>query len=201
MRSLTFQTLTGQAIAPWLSSVAQLRISVFCEYPYLYQGSLDYEQHYLEAYASSPNCLFVLAFDGDQLVGAATGIPMVEADRSFQQPFLAQPAAQQWPLSQLFYFGESVLLPAYRGRGIGVRFFAEREAWAAQQGGIRWCCFCAIERAPDHPLRPVNYRSLEPFWRKRGYQHYHALRTELEWLELNAAQPSSHPMSFWIKAL
>lgn len=201
MRSLTFQNLTGQAILPWLQDVARLRIEVFREYPYLYQGSLVYEQHYLENYASSPNSQFVLAFDGDQVIGAATGIPMTEATDAFQQPFTDQLEAQHWNLSEIFYFGESVLLPQYRGRGIGVRFFAEREAWAAQLDGIHWCCFCAIERASAHPLRPEHYTPLERFWRKRGYQHRPELRTEFEWLELSASEPTSHPMSFWIKAL
>ncbi|MCV6587646.1 MAG: GNAT family N-acetyltransferase [Marinobacterium sp.] len=196
MRNLTFHCLQGQAIIPWLGELARLRIEVFREYPYLYDGNLDYETQYLKTYAASTNSLFVLALDGDAVIGAATAIALADETDEFRQPFIAQ----GWNPNEIFYFGESVLLPVYRGRGIGVRFFSEREA-QAQRLGYRWCCFCAVERPVDHPMRPAGYQPLNHFWHKRGYRHYPALRTEYHWQELGEDCESAKPMSFWLREL
>jgi len=197
MRNISFQTLTGHAINPWLRELADLRIQVFREFPYLYDGDLAYEQQYLQTYSDSERSLFVLAFDGDQVIGAATGIPLQDETAECQQPFIEQ----DWNPAEVFYFGESVLLPAYRGRGIGVRFFSEREAWAQQLPGHRWCSFCAVERPVDHPARPPGYQTLHAFWRNRGYEHQPQLRTRFEWKELGESEASAKPMSFWTKEL
>ena len=74
---------------------------------------------------------------------------MEDHAREFAAPF----AAAGFDLADTFYCGESVLLPDYRGRGVGHRFFDLREA-QARKIGRRWCCFCAVIRPDDHPLRP-----------------------------------------------
>ena len=40
--------LTGPAARPYAGALAQLRLSVFRAYPYLYEGDLAYETEYLE---------------------------------------------------------------------------------------------------------------------------------------------------------
>ena len=70
------RVLAGDARVQALDSVAALRISVFRDWPYLYDGSLAYERDYLRTYIDSPNAILVGAFDGDRLVGASTGTPM-----------------------------------------------------------------------------------------------------------------------------
>ncbi|WP_394701474.1 GNAT family N-acetyltransferase [uncultured Roseibium sp.] len=71
--------------------------------------------------------------------------------------------------AEVFYFAESVLDPDYRGRGIGHRFFDEREAHARSLG-CSTAAFCAVIRPDDHPMRPEDYSPLDPFWTKRGYR-------------------------------
>ncbi|WP_375741524.1 GNAT family N-acetyltransferase [Pseudomonas boanensis] len=189
--------LHGPAIAPHIGNLARLRLTVFREFPYLYNGTLEYEAEYLATYAESPESLFVLALDGERVVGASTGLPLVDETEEFLQPF----REQGWDPSRIFYFGESVLLPEYRGTGLGVRFFAEREAYARRLGRFEHCAFCAVERPLDHPRRPLDYQPLNEFWQRRGYRHYPQLRTEYHWRDLDEAQESAKPMSFWLKEL
>src|SRR5690606_10567134 len=108
-----------------------LRIMVFREFPYLYDGSLDYEAEYLDTYVRSADSLCVLVRDQGRVVGASTALA------EFQQPFLAA----GWDAARIFYCAESVVLPDWRGRGLGVRFFAEREAHARKLGRFDWCAF------------------------------------------------------------
>ncbi|NVK40603.1 MAG: GNAT family N-acetyltransferase [Oceanospirillaceae bacterium] len=194
---MQIKTLCGEAIAPYIDDLARLRIEVFRAFPYLYDGDLEYERGYLSTYARSPESLFVLALDGDRVVGAATGVPMADETEEFKRPFVAA----GWNPDEIFYFGESVLLPEYRGRGLGVRFFEERENYARGLGRFSHCAFCAVERPPDHPLRPRDYVPLNDFWTNRGYQHQPALRTEYRWKDVGETEESAKPMSFWLRAL
>jgi hypothetical protein len=57
-----------------LDEVARLRIEVFREWPYLYDGTLDYERDYLAHFADAEDALIVAARDGDSVVGAATAV-------------------------------------------------------------------------------------------------------------------------------
>lgn len=197
MSQLTFSCVNGPAAAPYLEAVARLRIAVFRDFPYLYAGSSAYEARYLATYSAAPESLFVLAFDGAQVVGASTGVPLDQEEAVFQRPFLEAGYAPR----RLFYFGESVLLPAYRGRGAGVRFFAEREAYARRLGRFTHTAFCAVERRPDHAQRPPGYTPLDGFWRRRGYTYRPDLRTTFAWQDLGEATETPKTMVFWMRRL
>jgi GNAT superfamily N-acetyltransferase len=187
----------GEAVSPYLGDLARLRIAVFREYPYLYEGDAQYEERYLTAYARSPRSVFVLALDGGKVVGASTGLPLADDGEAFHQPFLARGL----PLDEVFYFGESVLLRDYRGSGLGHRFFDEREAHARRLGGFRWTAFCAVERADDDPRRPAGHRSNDAFWRKRGYQRQDDMFCTLAWKEPGDIEPRAHRLRFWLRPL
>ena len=109
------RALTGATLDAALDDVAALRIAVFRDWPYLYDGTLEYERDYLQTYRDSPGAILVGAFDGARLVGAATGTPMEDHADEFAEPFRAVGLA----LDQIFYCAESVLLMEYRGQGIG----------------------------------------------------------------------------------
>ncbi|MCG6943463.1 MAG: GNAT family N-acetyltransferase [Thiohalocapsa sp.] len=196
--------VTGVALDQFIPDLARLRIRVFRDYPYLYDGDAEYEARYLATYARASGSVVVLARDGERIVGASTALPLAEETDAVQTPFLAA----GYDPRQVFYLGESVLLPEYRGRGIGVRFFEEREAHARALatdpasgfGPLTRLAFCAVERAADDPRRPSGYQPLDGFWRNRGYSRQPALRTEFSWKEIGEAAESPKPMVFWLKA-
>jgi GNAT superfamily N-acetyltransferase len=195
--SVRMLTSVGEAVRPHLGALARLRIAVFRDYPYLYDGDAAYEQRYLEAYARSLRSVFVLALDGDEVVGCSTGIPLMDEVPAIQQPFVERGMA----LDDVFYFGESVLLPAYRGKGVGHRFFDAREQHARMLGGFRCTAFCAVERASNDSRKPAGYRSNDAFWSSRGYQRQDDMFCELDWTEIDAVEPSTHRLRFWLRPL
>lgn len=195
--AMEIRLLQGAAIASYIEDLARLRITVFREFPYLYDGSLAYEAEYLATYANAADSLCVLVLDGKKVVGASTALPLADETAEFRRPFLA--AGRD--CARVFYFGESLLLPEYRNRGLGVRFFAEREAHARRLGRFDWCAFCAVERPLDHPRRPADYQPLNAFWGRRGFRHHPELRTEYHWQDLDEQAESAKPMSFWLKEL
>ena len=191
------RTFTGPNVTPHLDAVAALRIAVFHDWPYLYAGDREYEKKYLATYAKSPESLFVLAFDGDKVIGASTGIPLADETPAFQKPFLDSGIA----LPDVFYFGESVLLREYRGHGLGHRFFDEREGYARRLGRFAMTAFCAVERDAEDPRCPQGFRGNDVFWNKRGYVRQDDMFCALEWQEIGHDMPSSHRLRFWLRAL
>jgi GNAT superfamily N-acetyltransferase len=194
--ALTIQSFSGRDAAPFFDDLARLRIAVFRDFPYLYHGDSDYERQYMEIYARSEGSVFILAIDDGTVVGASTGTPMISETEEVKAPFLKAGLDPE----QFFYFGESVLLSGYRGRGIGVKFFEGREA-QARKLGLRYATFCAVERPANHPRRPADYMPLDAFWAKRGYTHHPELRTTFTWRDLDESVESPKPLSFWIRDL
>ena len=196
MTELTVERLTGSQIAPYLADLAALRIEVFREYPYLYEGTFDYESRYLANYATSPRSLVVVARDGATVVGASTAMPATEHDAEVATALRIGGVDP----SEVFYFGESVLRATHRGRGIGRAFFEHRED-RARQLGYRLAAFCAVERGPDHPAKPAGYAPHDAFWSRRGYVRQAALRADFTWRDLGEASETSKTMVFWTKQL
>ena len=196
--SVTTAPLTGDALRTALPDLARLRIEVFRDWPYLYDGSYDYEREYLSNLAASDGGVIVVARDGDRIVGAATAAPLAggHADE-----FAVPLADKGYDTSSVFYLGESVLLRAYRGRGIGVRFFEHREARARELGAFSHAVFCSVVRPADHPARVPGYVPLDAFWKKRGYHPVPGLVGSFSWLDLGEAQETAKPMQYWMKAL
>jgi len=204
-KGISLRRMTGAELDRHIPALAELRIRVFRDFPYLYDGDAAYEAKYLATYSRARGSVVVLALHGERVVGASTALPLAEETAEIQAPFLARGYAP----SEVFYLGESVLLPEYRGRGIGVRFFEEREAharaWAEDPGSgfgpLRWLAFCAVERAADDPRRPAAFEPLNRFWAHRGYARQPELRTQMRWRELGEAAESPKPMVFWLKGV
>ncbi len=194
--SLDVRPLTGADLERVLPDVARLRIEVFRAWPYLYDGTFDYEHRYLQSYRESAGAILVGAFDGDRLVGASTGTPMEDHADDFAAAF----AGRGYALSDIFYNAESVLLPEYRGRGIGHAFFDAREAHARALG-CRHVAFCGVVRPDDHPLRPAGYRPLDAFWTARGYRKLDGAIARFSWKDIDKPAEDEKPLQFWIREL
>jgi GNAT superfamily N-acetyltransferase len=192
--NLTVRPLTGAELAGALGTLADLRIAVFADWPYLYEGDAAYEADYLKEFAAAPDAVLVAAFDGARIVGAATAAPMAHQKAQFRNPF----AARGYDIDRLFYFGESVLLPEYRGHGVGHAFFDHREA-RARACGANAACFAAVVRPSDHPARPAGYAPLDAFWTRRGYAPVPGLVTDLAWKDHGQAEETMKPMQYWLR--
>jgi GNAT superfamily N-acetyltransferase len=188
--------LKGVSLLTALEDLAALRIEVFRAFPYLYDGDLSYERTYLSSYAESADALLVGAFDGGRLVGAATGTPMEDHADDFAAP-LAEAGLEA---DDVYYCAESVLLPDYRGQGIGHRFFDLREAHARDLGR-RVSAFCAVIRPETHPLRPIGYRPLNGFWRARGYAPVPGAVARFRWKDIDDTTETEKRLQFWMRHL
>jgi len=194
MADIRLRRLQGALLQGALEDLASLRLTVFREWPYLYDGDAIYERDYITKFAESEGAVIIGAYQGDQMVGAATGAPLKDHFDEFAAPLVEA----GYRAKDLFYFGESVLLQAFRGRGIGVGFFAERER-AALDAGFDRVVFCSVIRPPDHPMRPQDHVPLDSFWHRRGYRPMQGVIGQFSWRDIGDTGETQKPMQFWMK--
>ncbi len=190
------EIFTYPNVATHMQSLSSLRMTIFRAWPYLYDGSVPSEADTLSGFAVSRTAALIIASDNTTPVGASTAVHMTEEDDHITQSL----RNAGMDLARICYFGESVLLDAYRGQGIGVRFFELREAHARTIPGVDTTMFCAVERPADHPLKPPGTIPLDAFWTKRGY-----VRTDftckMKWKQVDTDAKVENTLRFWSKSL
>lgn len=197
--SLSVAVVSGPELRPLLPELARLRLEVFRAFPYLYDGTPEYEERYLQPLLDTPDAVIVLARDGAEVVGASSALPLIHETAELQAPFhTSGNESPEFDPADILYLGESVLRAEYRGRGLGHAFFDRREAHA-QRLGLHTTAFCAVQRPDDHPARPTPYRSLHAFWAARGYTERPDLQTTLSWQDVGDDRDTPKPMRFWIR--
>jgi GNAT superfamily N-acetyltransferase len=195
-RTIRVQSFYGKEIEKYILDLARLRMTVFRDFPYLYEGNLEYEKKYLDIYTKTPESVVVVAFDNDLIIGAASAMPLSQEADYVQEPFLKN----NLDIKTIYYFAESVLLKEYRGLRLGHAFFDGREA-AALKFGFNDVYFCGVNRPSDHPLRPNDFRPLDEFWNKRGYKKCDHLKSIFMWPDLCEVKDSPKEMIYWNKKL
>ncbi|UQN07464.1 GNAT family N-acetyltransferase [Deinococcus sp. QL22] len=194
---ITVLPATGEDLRAALPELARLRQEVFRAFPYLYEGDAEYEETYLRTYLNAPGAVVALAREpGGRVVGASTALPLQQETPEIQAPF----TAPEFDPADVLYLGESVLLPEFRGRGLGHQFFEVREAHARALG-LGVTAFCAVQRPQFHPARPADDRPLNAFWTARGYTERPDLHTQMTWRDVGQEQETAKEMRFWVKRL
>jgi hypothetical protein len=195
-RNFKIVLLHGNEITPFLSSIAKLVIDTFKEYPYLHQDDLFSLIEFLKMYSECPESTVLLVLDCSNIVGISSGIPTRFDSKKFQKPFIDNGI----DVNKVYYLGDSILLPIYRGKKIYRDFFIKREM-AAAEFGYSICAFVSVERISNDPRRPDNYFSLEEIWLRYGYKKYPELTIEQEWVDVGDKKPSKKNFVYWLKYL
>lgn len=193
---ITEKLLTGAAITDALDDLATLRLDIFPEYPYLYQGQRGDELNYLVSYAETPGACVIIASEGVMVIGAATGMPLVHEDAQMLDAF----AETTLPLSETYYVGELLLRPAFRNCGLGQKLLARLESHIRSLDCYRTLTCATVVRPDDHPLRPSNYIPITRFLARTGFSRLTGVATHFRWREIDGVK-RDHAMQFWIKEL
>ena len=194
---IDIRRFVGAEIAEYLGALATLRIDIFRAFPYLYDGDRTYETTYLRTYVRTPGSVALIAFAADgRVIGASTGAPLAAEPDETRAPFEAAGES----VERIFYCGESLIYPAFRGRGIYRRFLEGRETFA-RDAGFTVCAFCAVDRPSDHPARPPGYEALDAIWQAFGYRKRSNFVARYSWKDCGDAHETEKDMTFWTKAL
>ena len=196
IKEINEQLLTGTAIADTLDDLATLRLEIFPEYPYLYQGRREDEFTYLGTYVEAPDACVILPYDGSAIIGAATGMPLIHEDAQMIDAF----SGSTFPLNEAYYVGELLLLPAYRNCGLCQKLLDLLESHIRSLGRYHTLTCATVERPDDHPLRPRDFIPITRFLARTGFIRLPGVTTHFMWQEIDGVK-RDHPMQFWSKEL
>ena len=197
MTDIHIRSFAGGGIKPYIHSIAKLRSEVLRDYPYFEEPDLNYNTQYLKTISSCKEAIAVLIFDNTTLVGVSLGYPLALESPDFQLPF----KERNLPISSYYFFGESILLKPYRGRGIGHHFFDAREAHVSHLPAFKQICFCVPLQMESSAGRPSDFVPLHDFWRKRGYVNHPEMQIHVSRKRVEGIHPQESVMTFWIKEI
>lgn len=193
--SVQLQVLKGSEIQPYIDTLAELRLLIFREYPYLYEGNIQEERNYLKMYYQSKNSFVILALDKGKPVGTATGVPFDKTPKEFRETF----AKNGIPIEGIFYSGELILLKEYRNKGLGSRLYEELEKLVS--GKYEKIAICEVIKAKKDPKQPKDYVPSDRFWSKKGFIRHPQLAMYTSWKEIGGRKKIRHTLVFSLKSI
>lgn len=190
------QPFHGWQAELYIKELARLRMEVFRDFPYLYDGSMDYEESYLKTLIEAPNNLIVMAFKGSEVIGAATALPLEQEPENICLPV----SRGGYDISKVYYLGESVIREPYRNKGLNTNFFKAAEQRAKDLGEFDFLAFCNLERATNHPAYPEDYAAPNEYWSSLGFQPTDIV-CQISWKDIYEDSESPKNLRFWIKSI
>lgn len=181
----------------YIDAIAHLRITIFKEFPYLYEGDLKYEQDYLKKFIDTPDSLICIAFEDEKPIGALTALPLKNEEPSIRQAFEKQGLS----IEKTYYFSEILILPEYRLLGLGYMMYRLSENLVLQKNKYKQLSFAAIEREENHPKKPENYASPYSFFKRIGYTQNRELVCHIAWKEIGETEATPKALIFWTKEI
>lgn len=193
----SLKDVTGSDLLPYQQDIMNLRMTVFREWPYLYEGDPEYEKEYLKPFIDHPESFSVLCLSPeDQVIGISTAMPLSAEHDELKAPI----AKHGFNVAEIYYLGESCIHPDHRGHGLYKHLFSRRLS-KAQEFGYKKALFCGVVREPQHPLRPESYAPLDNYWKSQGFEPVKNLFVSLEWQDVDLKQPTHKDLQVWLRDL
>jgi GNAT superfamily N-acetyltransferase len=194
---MKFEMIRGHQFESYIDVIADLRIEIFKEYPYLYDGDKATEVDYLKSYSASRSSILVLASDQGRIVGAVTGIPIAEMDAQFLVPFVEN----HFSVMSIFYLGEMLLLKEYRGKGTGYAMYKMFEDLVRSDQRYEQIAIAEVVRDKSDLRMPENYVPVSKLWEKLGYIQRPEILMQAPYKEIDSIGKVPHSLVFSFKDL
>jgi GNAT superfamily N-acetyltransferase len=186
------QLIRGLEIENHIDDLGRFRIEIFREYPYLYDGSIEYERVYLRRYSRNPESLLLILQDACGILGACTGIPLTGEDIEFQNAFVGENK------DEVYYIGEIMLRAGSRGQGLGSSLLSTALS-LIDLNRFKKVSLCTVDRGLNHPRQPGNYCPPDYLWKKYGFAKSSNLKANLAWKDIGDEIETLKPMNIWFK--
>jgi hypothetical protein len=166
MTKISYKIIKNKEIESYTKYIASLRLMMFKEFPYLYEGSLEQEEKYLSFYTDFPDGRVVLAKQGGCIAGLLTGMPMISICEHISD-FKKTLDEHKRTLNGAYYYGEGLVLPAYRGQGMLTKMFEVLNN-EIKIMGYNHAYGITVIRDKNDARRPAHYRDTDTLWDRMG---------------------------------
>ncbi|MFA8450044.1 MAG: GNAT family N-acetyltransferase [Bacteroidales bacterium] len=193
--NFTIDFLKKEQIKEVIPFLSKLRIKIFKEYPYLYDGDLEYEKEYLNTYANSKNAFVISLSLNNRIIGACTAIPLLEEVDEFKTPL----TKENYKIEELFYIGEIILEKEFRNCGKGKELMQTAITYIKNNyPKYKKIIICTVNRDNNSYPIPNEYKDLKYLWEKFNFKKLERPIAYFSWKEINETEESLKPMNFWI---
>lgn len=183
-----------------IDQLACMRITAFKEFPYLYEGSKQYELEYLNEYQQKAiDGFLVQAWDKQNLVGILTGCALT-SDIEIVRDGARLLANQNVSIQNYYYIGEAIITPEYQGKKILPHMLWKLGKTVVSLGKYSSLCFLTVIREDNDSRKPELYKPTEPLWLKLGCQKRADIRCSFEWPTImtdGSVQNIFNDVEFW----
>ncbi len=192
--ALRVEAFKGKQGKKFSADIIRFYITMFKEFPYLYDGSYEVEKEEKDYFYTSDCSLTLIVFDQDEIVGVSRSILLSE----YLEDLEFSSASEDFNQTDYMYIAEVMIKEQYRGQGLLRLFFDYHEQFAREQK-CSYSLFATVVRPVDHPLRPVDYRSLEPLWKHFGYTTLSEPKMILAWKQIDTEKLVDNQLDLWCK--
>lgn len=192
--SLDIRAYHGDELLKWVNIIAEMRISEFRNFPYLYAGNIEIEKKYLTSYTQDIKSAVIIASYQDKIAGILTGMPLtshLDPVNGAKELFIKNGLN---PL-EYYYCGEFIVKPEFRNQGIAKMLYIKQVEYAKKQRFKKFCLMTV-----DRSKKPPSYFDTELLWKKLGFIKTD-MKVKLSWPTINENQSiedREHVLTFWI---
>lgn len=199
-KTYELKLLTGQDIKPVIGFVAQKRLDTFCEYPYLYEGTMEYERAYLENFSiPENNAAIAMAYYNQKAIGFVTAIPLIHAE--IVQESLPSLENEGINTKKCFYISEGIVDQEHRKQKIALRLYGLIKKYAHEKGFTIESVL--NESHEEHPLKPKNYIDINNTFIAHGaVKTITTLKAIWPTFQVDGSvKEQEHVLQYWVKNL
>jgi ribosomal protein S18 acetylase RimI-like enzyme len=194
---MKIEVIKGIETKKYIDAIAKLRMTNFRDYPYSYEGDMALEKKYLSMYQNSKDSFFIIAKDGDKVIGAITGMPLHESADDCTEVYLEK----NIPTIGIYYVGEIIVLNEYRDQGLGHKMWTEFENQVRALKHYKQLAIRELEAPEKDPNKPKNYIPIDDFLKDIGFVRHPEIVSYSKWKEVGADKETKHALVNWLKTL
>jgi hypothetical protein len=195
------EVYAGKDAEKYTDLLAQLRISEFKEYPYLYSGNIEAERKLVAEYAQDEKGMIVVAKINGKTAGLLSGIPLV-SNAQIVSGIKAFFEKQKVNINEYYYCGEGIILPEFRHLGL-IKMLLNKQDEQAKKWQFKYVCALTVFRDETYFPKPKAYTSTDSLWTHLGFIKTN-LRTNFIWPTIqknNSIIEQENTVEFWTKTL
>ncbi len=188
--------LKGKQALPFIDIVANFRINVFKEFPYLYEGNIEDERGYITSYTEHDDANIILIYKGDSAIGFSSSLPL-----SMESEYITDVIKNAGlDINDYLYLGEAIINKEYRGIGI-LNNIIDIHTSEAKKLNLSKFCFMAVLRDSNHPNTPKddNYIANEVIFSKKGFSPINDCYVNIEWKNCITGNMEENTLQFYTK--
>lgn len=190
----------GMQILQFMSTVPEIILKTFKEYPYLHCPTLEEKKEYISWFAHHQEGILVVAHEQDIILGFITGIPMKPVIAYLPEMHDLLKMHKQ-DLTEYYYCGDVIVLPEYQKKGICSKMFSSFEQ-KVKTLGYKGICLITSIREENHPLRPKEYQDPEKIWHHYGFEETSIILKNFQPTvidHLGTVENRENAFVFWVK--